>query len=285
MADINQLKLEAARCRMNVLRMLRSSGAGHVGGALSAMDIVTALYFYKMHASAGAPKDPARDRFILSAGHKCLCQYAALAERRYFSKEIFDTYGKLRSVIPGHPDMKKLPGVEANTGALGHGLAIADGMALSLRMDYPSAKVYVVMGDGELAEGSNWEAAAVAAHYGLDNVILIVDFNTLQISGRVKDVMNFTPVSERFAAFGWAVRDIDGNNMQEIVSALDAVPFEAGKPTCIVAHTVKCKGLPFGEDDVAYHYWKPTPEQLDEAEGIVGESIKELEKIVEGGLA
>ncbi len=285
MADINQLKLEAARCRMNVLRMLRSSGAGHVGGALSAMDIVTALYFYKMHASAGAPKDPARDRFILSAGHKCLCQYAVLGERRYFSKEIFDTYGKLRSVIPGHPDMKKLPGVEANTGALGHGLAIADGMALSLRMDYPNAKVYVVMGDGELAEGSNWEAAAVAAHYGLDNVVLIVDFNTLQISGRVKDVMNFTPIGERFAAFGWAVRDIDGNNMEEIVSALDAVPFEKGRPTCIVAHTVKCKGLPFGEDDVAYHYWKPTPEQLDEAEKIVGDSIKELEKAIEGGLA
>ncbi|MDO4566917.1 MAG: transketolase, partial [Oscillospiraceae bacterium] len=139
---VDKLKLEAARCRGNVLRMLRSSGAGHVGGALSALDIVTALYFYKMKADPAAPGEASRDRFLLSAGHKCLAQYAVLGERGYFPKEVFDTYGKLKSRIPGHPDMKKLPGIEANTGALGHGLAIADGMALALKSDFPASCVY-----------------------------------------------------------------------------------------------------------------------------------------------
>ena len=200
---IKDLELSAAKSRRNVLRMVEASHHGHLGGAMSCLDIVTALYFYKMKIRPDDPKWADRDRFLLSAGHKCMVQYAVLAERGYFDKAVLDTYGALKTKIPGHPDMYKLPGVEANTGALGHGLSIATGMALALRADGKDAKVYVVMGDGELAEGSNWEAAAAAAHYGLDNLVVFVDFNGLQISGKVQDIMDFTPISDHFAAFGW----------------------------------------------------------------------------------
>lgn len=279
--EIRELEKIAAKCRKNVIRMLRASGHGHIGGAYSCMDIVTALYFSQMKVDAQNPKDPERDRFLLSAGHKCMVQYAVLAEKGYFPKEVLDTYGKLKSPIPGHPDMYKLPGVEANTGALGHGLAIADGMALGLRLENKDAKVYVIMGDGELAEGSNWEAAAAAAHYKLDNLVVFVDYNGLQISGKVKEVMNFTPIDERFKSFGWAVKNIDGNNMEDVVSVLDGVPLERGKPTLIVAHTVKCKGLSFGENDVSYHYWSPTSQELDQADKELDDIIRSYEEVMQ----
>lgn len=278
---IKKLELAAARSRRNVLRMVEASDHGHLGGAMSCLDIVTALYFYKMNIRPDDPKWADRDRFLLSAGHKCMVQYAVLAERGYFDKAVLDTYGSLKTKIPGHPDMHKLPGVEANTGALGHGLSIASGMALALRAEGKDSKVYVVMGDGELAEGSNWEAAAVAAHYGLDNLVVFVDFNGLQISGRVQDIMDFTPIAEHFAAFGWAVRDIDGNNMEEVVAALDALPLEKGKPNLIVAHTVKSKGVSFAENKAAYHYWTPKGDELAQAISEVEASIANLEKEVE----
>ncbi len=262
---IKDLELSAAKSRRNVLRMVEASHHGHLGGAMSCLDIVTALYFYKMKIRPDDPKWADRDRFLLSAGHKCMVQYAVLAERGYFDKAVLDTYGALKTKIPGHPDMYKLPGVEANTGALGHGLSIATGMALALRADGKDAKVYVVMGDGELAEGSNWEAAAAAAHYGLDNLVVFVDFNGLQISGKVQDIMDFTPISDHFAAFGWAVRDIDGNNMEEVVRTLDALPLEKGKPSLIVAHTVKSKGISFAENKAAYHYWTPKGDEMAQA--------------------
>ncbi len=264
--ELSRLKLQAANCRLSVLRMLRASHHGHIGGAFSAMDIVTALYFYKMRIDPARPDREDRDRFILSAGHKCLCQYSALAERGYFPKEILDTYGALDSRIPGHPDMHKLPGIEANTGALGHGLSIALGMALGKRLDGDGARVYVVMGDGELAEGSNWEAAAAAAHHRVGNLVVFVDFNGLQISGPVQEVMDFTPIAGHFQAFGWNTMEIDGNSMEEIVAALDSIPADADRPTAIVAHTVKAKGLSFGEGDVAYHFWNTTDELMDRAE-------------------
>ncbi len=275
---IKDLELSAAKSRRNVLRMVEASHHGHLGGAMSCLDIVTALYFYKMKIRPDDPKWADRDRFLLSAGHKCMVQYAVLAERGYFDKAVLDTYGALKTKIPGHPDMYKLPGVEANTGALGHGLSIATGMALALRADGKDAKVYVVMGDGELAEGSNWEAAAAAAHYGLDNLVVFVDFNGLQISGKVQDIMDFTPISDHFAAFGWAVRDIDGNNMEEVVRTLDALPLEKGKPSLIVAHTVKSKGISFAENKAAYHYWTPKGDEMAQAIHEVETSIAELEK-------
>ena len=278
---ILELRLTAERCRRNVLRMVEASHHGHLGGAFSAMDVVTALYFYKMNVRPEDPKWENRDRFLLSAGHKSMVQYAVLAEKGYFDKSVLDTYGGFKTKIPGHPDMFKLPGVEANTGALGHGLSIATGMALGLRAQKKDSKVYVVMGDGELAEGSNWEAAAAAAHYGLENLTAFVDFNGLQISGRVQDVMNFTPIAEHFAAFGWAVRDIDGNDMSQIVETLDALPFEKGKPSLIVAHTVKAKGLSFGENIASFHYWEPNDEALKPGIDEVEARIKALEKELE----
>ncbi|MDD6273704.1 MAG: transketolase [Clostridiaceae bacterium] len=277
---IKELELAAAKSRRNVLRMVEASHHGHLGGAMSCLDIVTALYFYKMNVRPEDPKWADRDRFLLSAGHKCMVQYAVLAERGYFDKSVLDTYGGLKTKIPGHPDMHKLPGVEANTGALGHGLSIASGMALALRAEGKDSKVYVVMGDGELAEGSNWEAAAVAAHYGLDNLVVFVDFNGLQISGKVQDIMNFTPVAEHFAAFGWAVRDIDGNNMEEVVSTLDALPLEKGKPNLIVAHTIKGRGVSFAENKASYHYWTPKGDEMAQAIAEVESNSARLENEV-----
>lgn len=276
--DLKRLELEAARCRRNVVRMVEASGHGHLGGALSSMDIVTALYFYKMHCDPKNPKLEDRDRFLLSAGHKCMVQYAVLAEKGYFDKSVLDTYGGLKTLLPGHPDMHKLPGVEANTGALGHGLSLAAGMALGLRLDGKKSQVYAVMGDGELAEGSNWEAAAAAAHHRLDNLTVFVDFNGLQISGKVQDVMNFTPIGDHFAAFGWAVKDIDGNDMSQVVEALDALPLTPGKPNLIVAHTVKSKGLSFAENKAAYHYWTPKDEELSQAIQETEAAIARLEQ-------
>ena len=271
MMETKELKRIAAQCRLNALRMIRASGHGHMGGAFSCMDIVTALYYSEMKVDPQNPKMKGRDRFILSAGHKCLAQYAVLAEKGYFPKEVLDTYGSLKTLIPGHPDMHKLPGVEANTGALGHGLAIADGMAMGLRLDGSDARVYVVMGDGELAEGSNWEAAAAAAHHKLDNLCVFVDFNGLQISGRVQDVMNFTPIEEKFRTFGWHVLVIDGNDMGQILGALDEAARTKGKPTVIVAHTIKAKGIPFMEDLAASHFWSPDEEELQKAESSIRE--------------
>ena len=248
---IRCLKETAAKCRLNVVRMLRASGHGHIGGTYSSIDMVTALYFYKMNVNPEKPDWEDRDRFLLSAGHKSMVQYAVLAEKGYFPKEILDTYGHLHSKLAGHPNMHKL--------------------------DKKPSKVYTILGDGELAEGSNWEAAAAAAHYKLDNLTAIVDFNGLQISGKVTDVMDFTPIGDKFREFGWAVREIDGNNMDEIVEAFDALPFEEGKPSMIVAHTVKAKGLKEGEGKASYHYWNPSKEDCDALEKDLMEQLRGYE--------
>lgn len=275
---VAELKLQAAKCRQNVLRMVRAGGHGHIGGALSSIDIVTALYFDIMNIDPENPKREDRDRFLLSAGHKCLAQYAVLAEKGFFPKEVLDTYGKLASKIPGHPDMHKLPGVEANTGALGHGLSIANGMAMTAKLDKKNYKVFVITGDGELPEGSNWEAAAAAAKFGLDNLVVFVDNNGLQISGDVTKVMNMKPIDEKFKSFGWAVKYIDGNSMEQILDALDAIPEEPGKPTMILCETVKAKGLSFGENQVDYHFWNATQQLLDQADRELREQIELLQK-------
>lgn len=275
---IKDLENIAAKCRRKVVRMVEASGAGHLGGALSCLDIVTALYFHFMNIDPKNPKMPERDRFILSAGHKCMAQYAALAEKGFFPEEILDTYGSLHTKIPGHPDMHKLPGVEANTGALGHGLSIATGMALGLKLGNMDSKVYVIMGDGELPEGSNWEAVAAAAHYGLDNLIVFVDNNGLQISGKTTEVMNMEPIADRFKAFGWETADIDGNNMKEIVETIESMIQKKGKPKVIIAHTIKGKGISFAESNYKYHYWKPNSEELQKAISELDAAIKEESK-------
>jgi len=278
------LKLEytALKIRRNILRLIRAGEAGHVGGALSSVEILTALYFNLLNVDPANPKWPQRDRFVLSAGHKCLVLYAALAERGFFDVTILDTYGALDSPIPGHPNMHKLPGIETNTGALGHGLSIAGGMALGLRLDKSSAKVYVLMGDGELAEGSNWEAASAASMHRLENLIVFVDRNKLQISGPTVEVMSYEPLDERWRSFGWGVRVIDGHNLESIISNVKQTPFEKGKPSVIIADTLKSKGLSFAEGKVSYHYWKANPEELEQAENDLDKIEEQLRAKMEG---
>lgn len=273
--DINKLKATAAKCRQNVLRMIKANGSGHLGPAYSCIDIVTALYFYGMNVDPQDPSKADRDIFLLSAGHKGMAQYAVLAEAGFFDKSILDTFGQFKSRVPGHPDMHKLPGIEANTGSLGHGLNLACGIALGKRQDGYGSKVFVITGDGELAEGSNWEAAAIAAHYKLDNLVVFVDHNGLQISGQTKDVMSFEPIASHFAGFGWATKEIRGNDMDEIVAAIDQLPFEKGKPNLIVANTIKGCGFSKAENQVNYHYWNPSEADMALAE-------KELEDYLAG---
>jgi transketolase len=252
-----------------------------VGGALSSADILTALYFNLMNVDPENPTWTQRDRFVLSAGHKCLVLYAALAEKGFFDKSVLDTYGALDSKIPGHPNMHKLPGVETNTGALGHGLSIAGGMALGLKMDKSPAKVYVVMGDGELAEGSNWEAAAASSMHKLENLVVFVDRNKLQISGPTVNVMSYEPLDERWKSFGWGVRIIDGHNLEEIINTVNQAPFEKGKPSVLIADTLKSKGLSFAEGKVNFHYWKAKPEEMEQAEHDLDAIEKELKEKIE----
>lgn len=273
--DIHELELQAAQCRKQILRMCKAHNAGHLGGSNSCIDIVTALYFRVMNNDPQNPAWKQRDRFLLSAGHKSLAQYVALCERGYFPQELLDTYGCLHCKMPGHPDMSKLPGIEGNTGALGHGLAMACGMALGAKSQGFDTGVYVIMGDGELAEGSNWEGAAIAAHYKLDNLVLVVDNNGLQIGGDVNAVMSFEPIAGHFAGFGWNTLEIDGHNMEQIVATLESLP-KNGKPTVIVAKTVKSKGYSKAEGVSSYHFWLPTAEEMAEAEAENAETIARL---------
>jgi len=280
--EILKLELTALKIRRNIIRLIRAGEAGHVGGALSSVEILTALYFNLLNVNPANPKWQQRDRFVLSAGHKCLVLYAALAERGFFDASILDTYGDLDSPIPGHPNMHKLPGVETNTGALGHGLSIAGGMALGLRLDKSPAKVYVLMGDGELAEGSNWEAASAASMHRLENLVVFVDRNKLQISGPTIEVMSYEPLNERWRSFGWGVRVIDGHDLESIISNVKQTPFEKGKPSVIIADTLKSKGLSFAEGKVSYHYWKANPEELEQAENDLDKIEEQLRAKMEG---
>jgi len=194
-----------------------------------------------------------------------------LAEKGFFDKSLLDTYGSLGSKLPGHPNMHYLPGIETNTGALGHGLSIAGGMAMGLRMNGTDARVYVIMGDGELAEGSNWEAAAAASHHKLDNLVLFVDRNSLQISGKTVEVMSYEPLQARWEAFGWSVREINGHDIRQIYEAATSAPFAKTKPSVILANTVKSKGFSFAEDRANYHYWKATNEEIAQADRDIAE--------------
>ncbi len=264
------LRGKAKTMRVEILKMLTEAGSGHTGGSLSAADIVTALYFYKMRHN---PKDPAwreRDRFILSKGHAAPLLYSALALTGYFDKALLKTLRKIGSPLQGHPCSKLLPGVEISTGSLGQGLSIANGMALGLRMDGLNSRVYCLLGDGETQEGQVWEAAMSAAHYKLDNLCAIIDNNGLQIDGHCCDVMALEPIVEKWSAFGWNVIDIDGHDMDQIINALDDAATIKGKPTMIVARTVKGKGVSFFEGKVKYHGLAPTAEELEKA-------LKELE--------
>lgn len=262
---IGELEKKAKKIRRNVIECVGVGVAGHIGGSNSAADIVTALYFYKMKHDPKNPKMRDRDRFLLSKGHVAILQYAALAEAGYFPVEDLKTTKEIGSYLQGHPDVLKTPGVEAGTGSLGQGLSIGLGMAIGLKMDQINSKVYVLCGDGELAEGQIWEAAMAAAVYKADNLVAIVDRNRLQANGRVEDRFNSNPLVPKWKGFGWNVIEIDGHNMEEILTALDQADEVKGVPTVIIANTIKGKGLSFAENVVGFHNGKLTQELYDQA--------------------
>jgi transketolase len=270
-SDIEALQKKARIMRIEILKMLTESGSGHTGGSLSAADIVTALYFYKMRHNPDDPKWRERDRFILSKGHAAPVLYAALALSGYFDPSLLKTLRKLGSPLQGHPCSTKLPGIEISTGSLGQGLSIANGMALGLKMDKLDSRVYCLLGDGETQEGQVWEAAMTASHYNLDNLCAIIDNNGLQIDGHCCDVMCIEPIVNKWEAFGWNVIDINGHDMKAVIGALDKAEAVKMKPTMIVARTVKGKGVSFFENKAEYHGITPTHEELEIA-------VKELKQ-------
>lgn len=274
MVDIENLKEKARQVRIEIVKMLAQAGSGHTGGSLSSADIVTALFFYKMRHNPKDPKWKDRDRFVLSKGHAAPVLYTALALSGYFDKSLLGSLRKIDSPLQGHPCCKLLSGVEVSTGSLGQGLSVANGMALGLRLAGSPARVYCLLGDGEIQEGQVWEAAMTASHYKIDNICAIIDHNRLQIDGNCSEVMNIEPIEAKFEAFGWNVFTIDGHNMQEIVEALDMAEKIKGKPTVIVANTIKGKGVSIFEGNVQYHGVAPNQEELEIALKELGEDGK-----------
>ena len=263
--DYTQFERTAANIRTGIIKAVHNAGSGHPGGSLSAADLVTALYFKEMNIDPKNPKMEGRDKFILSKGHAAPAQYAALAERGYFPKEDILQLRKLGSPFQGHPNMKKVPGIEMSTGSLGQGFSVAGGMAMANKLDQNPGRIYVLLGDGELQEGLVWEAAMSAVHYNLDNLTAIVDWNGLQIDGKNEDVMTVTPVDEKFRAFGWNVISIDGHDFAQIFDAFDQARACKGKPTVILAKTHKGKGVSFMEDQAGWHGKAPDEEQTRQA--------------------
>ncbi len=250
--------------RAQALRMVHRVNASHIGGGLSMTDLLAVLYTDTLRVDPAQPRWPERDRFILSKGHCCAALYATLALRGFFSVEELDQFGRDGSRLMTHVS-HKVPGVEFSTGSLGHGLPFGCGKALAAKRRGKSWRVFVMLSDGELDEGSNWEAILFAPHYRLDNLVAIVDYNKIQSLGSVSEVLELEPLAEKFQAFRWAVREIDGHSHEEIRAALSAVPWEPGKPSCLIAHTVKGKGVSFMENQLAWHYKSPDEAQLEQA--------------------
>jgi transketolase len=259
------LKKISKNIRISIIKSVSAAKSGHPGGSLSIADILTVLYFEKMNIDPKNPKDPKRDRLVLSKGHSAPALYAALAERGYFPKEELLSLRKYGSKLQGHPDMKKVEGVDMSTGSLGQGLSAANGMAIAAKLDSADYRVYAVLGDGEVQEGQIWEAAMSAAHYKLDNLTAFLDLNGLQIDGSNEEVMNIGPVDEKFKAFGWNVLTINGHCFEEISKAIDEAAAVKGKPTMIVCKTVKGKGVSFMENNVAWHGSPPNEEETKKA--------------------
>ena len=263
--DIKTLEKTAAEVRIGIVKAIHNAGSGHPGGSLSAADIVTALYFDEMNVSADDPGMKGRDKFILSKGHAGPVQYAALALKGYFPMEDFMTLRKMGSKFQGHPDMRKVPGIEMSTGSLGQGFSVAGGMAVANKLDNDPGRIYVLLGDGEIQEGIVWEAAMSAAHYKLDNMVAILDHNGLQIDGRTEDVMTVAPVADKFEAFGWNVISIDGHDFAQILYAFRQARECKGRPTMIIAETVKGKGVSFMENNAGWHGKAPNDEETEQA--------------------
>lgn len=277
MATNRELELAAYRIRRHAITAVHAAKSGHPGGSLSIADILSLLYFEQMNVSAQNPKDADRDRLVLSKGHCAPALYGALAEKGYFPKEDIPTFRHTGSYLQGHPDMKGVPGVDMSTGSLGQGVCAAAGMALAGKLDKKDYRVYAILGDGELEEGQVWEAAMFAPHYKLDNLTIFVDFNGLQIDGDVTKVMNPTPIDAKFKAFGWHVILADAHDFDSLRTAVNEAKATAGKPTAIIAKSVKGKGVSFMENNAAWHGAAPNDEQFAQAIAELDAKIAELE--------
>ena len=261
--NVNELKKIAVNVRKGIIEAVYNAKSGHPGGSLSAADILTVLYFNQMNINPKQPNSPSRDRFVLSKGHASPALYSVLAERGYFDKEELKKFRKIDSFLQGHPDMKKIPGVDCSTGSLGQGLSIANGMAMASKLNGDGYRVYCLLGDGEIEEGQIWEAAMTSAHYKLDNICVILDKNNLQIDGTTSSVMNSSPVNKKFESFGFEVIEVDGHNIQELIDAFNMAKQIKGKPTAIIANTIKGKGVSFMENKVDWHGKAPNAEQYE----------------------
>ena len=263
--DIVKLSEIAKKIRRGIIESVYSGQSGHPGGSLSIADIMTVLYFYEMNIDPQNPKNENRDRLVLSKGHCAPALYATLANRGYFDVEELKKLRNIESRLQGHPDMNKIPGVDMTTGSLGQGLSAANGMAMAGKLDNKDYRVYCIMGDGEIEEGQVWEAAMASNKYKLDNLCVIVDNNNLQIDGTIEEVMSSYPIDEKFKSFGFQVINIDGHNIQEIIDAFDVARNVKGKPVCIIAKTIKGKGVSFMENKAEWHGKAPNEEQYQQA--------------------
>lgn len=259
--DIDNLKEISNEIRKNIIEEVYSAQSGHPGGALSSVEILTALYFNQMNINPDKPYDENRDRFVLSKGHASAGLYATLAERGFFSKEELKKFRKLGAILQGHPDMKHIPGVDMSSGSLGQGLSVANGMAMASKLDKKGYRVYCLVGDGEIQEGQIWEAAMTSSHYKLDNLCLIVDNNNLQIDGEVSKVMSVYPLKEKFESFGFEVFEVNGNDIDELITVFQKAKTVKNKPTAVIAKTTKGRGVSFMENQVGWHGKAPKEDE------------------------
>jgi transketolase len=273
--QITFLKKKALEIRIQLLKMIYQAKGGHTGGALSSTDILVTLFYKIMRLDPKNPQWRERDRFVLSKGHSVEGYYAILADLNFFPHEELSSYSQFKSRLIGHPNVK-VPGVEMNTGALGHGLPVAVGMALAGKLDGLPYRVFVLMGDGEQAEGSIWEAAMAGSNFHLDNLVALIDRNKLQISGNTEQVMKLESLKEKWQAFGWEVREVDGHNVEALAGELQASAAAVGKPLLLIAHTTKGKGVSYMENNAKWHHGVPSPQQLEQALGELEMQMKEL---------
>ena len=269
--NVEALKRISIEVRKGIIEAIYSAKSGHPGGALSCADILTVLYFNQMNIDENKPNDLNRDRLVLSKGHASAALYSVLAQKGYFSKEELKTFRKLKSSLQGHPDMKKLPGVDMTTGSLGQGLSACVGMAIASKLNKAGCKIYCILGDGEIEEGQVWEAAMSASKNNLDNLCVILDNNNLQIDGTIEEVGGMNNITEKFLSFGFNVLNIDGHNIESIIDAITTAKQTKGKPTIIIAKTVKGKGISFMENKASWHGKAPSEEEYNKA-------IEELDK-------
>jgi len=277
-SKLKQLKITSAKVRRHIIDAVYNASSGHPGGSLGIADILTVLYNEVLNIDPSNPKMENRDRFVLSKGHCSPALYGILAEKGYFPKEEILKFRKIDSYLQGHPDSKRVPGVDASTGSLGHGISVACGMAISAKLDKKDFRVYTVLGDGELEEGQVWEAAMFAAHYKLDNLTAFVDFNGLQIDGDITKVMSPLPIDEKFKAFGWNVLYIDAHNYEQIISAVEEAKLFKGKPTMILATSIKGKGVSYMEGQASWHGSAPNKEQYEQAVAELDELLRQAEE-------